>query len=138
MDEYPHPLPTLDDEVAETFWRAAAEERLLYQTCEECGEAQFFPRAWCQYCGSTAIEWRESLGEGHVHTFTVVRRATELPSFATDVPYVVAYVELREGVRICSNVVDCRPETVEMGMDVSVTFDHVTDDVALPKFRPAE
>ncbi|MFP4625346.1 MAG: Zn-ribbon domain-containing OB-fold protein [Natronomonas sp.] len=138
MDEYPHPLPTLDDEVAETFWQAAAEERLLYQTCEECGEAQFFPRSWCQYCGSTAIVWRESSGEGHVHTFTVVRRATELPSFSADVPYVVAYVELQEGVRICSNVVDCPPETVEMGMDVSVTFDHVTNDVALPKFRPAE
>ncbi|MFB6171358.1 MAG: Zn-ribbon domain-containing OB-fold protein [Haloarculaceae archaeon] len=131
-----HPLPSLDDETDATFWRAAAEERLLIQQCDQCGERQFFPRPWCQYCGADAVTWLEAEGTGHVHTYTVVRRATELPSFADSVPYVVAYVELDEGVRICTNVVDCDPGDIENGLPVTVTFDHVSEDVALPKFRP--
>jgi hypothetical protein len=130
------PLPSLDGETDAAFWRAAADERLLYQRCGDCGEPQFFPRAWCQYCGADDVEWAESAGEGHVHTYTVIRRATELPAFEDQVPYVVAYVELDEGVRLCTNVVGCAPGDVEMGMPVEVTFDHVTEEIALPKFRP--
>lgn len=132
------PLPLVDDETAERFWQAAADERLLYQSCRDCGEPQFFPRAWCHYCGSGAVEWLESDGRGHVHTYTIVRRATELPAFASEVPYVVAYVELEEGVRICTNVVGCDPEDVECGMAVEVTFDRVREEVAIPKFEPRD
>jgi len=108
------------------------------QECADCGHRQFFPRAWCHLCGSGAVEWLESAGTGRVHTYTVIRRATELPVFAEDVPYVVAYVELDEGVRLCSNVVGCTPEEVEVGTPVEVTFDHVSEDLALPKFRPRD
>lgn len=132
------PLPALDTEVDATFWQATADERLLVQRCADCGEWQFFPRSWCQYCGSTDIEWRESKGIGHVHTYTVIRRATELPAFETEIPYVVAYVELDEGVRICTNIVGCDPADVETDMPVDVTFDHVTGEVALPKFEPRD
>lgn len=130
------PLPSLDSEVDRVFWGAAAEGRLLVQECAECGERQFFPRSWCHYCGSAEIEWIESGGTGRVHTFTVIRRATELLEFADAVPYVVAYVELDEGVRMCTNVVDCDPEDVETGMPVEVTFEDVNESVALPVFRP--
>jgi uncharacterized OB-fold protein len=132
------PLPALDNETDTEFWQAAADERLLIQSCRDCGELQFFPRSWCHHCGSERIEWIESDGIGHVHTFAVVRRATELPQFESELPYVVAYVELTEGVRLCTNLVDCAPDAVEMGMDVEVTFDHVTETIALPKFRPRE
>mgnify|MGYP000090655167 CR=1 FL=1 len=131
-----HPLPSLDGEVDRVFWEAAAEGRLLVQECPDCGERQFFPRSWCHYCGADGIEWIESEGTGHVHTHTVIRRATELPEFAEEIPYVVAYVELEEGVRICSNVVDCDPEDVEHGLPVEVTFEAVGESVALPRFRP--
>jgi uncharacterized OB-fold protein len=132
------PLPDRDSAVDAQFWEAASEERLLVQECPECGHRQFFPRAWCQFCGSGAVEWVESEGTGRVHTYTVIRRATELPAFADEVPYVVAYVELDEGVRVCSNVVGCAPDEVEIGLPVEVTFDHVSEDLALPKFRPAD
>lgn len=132
------PLPDRDSAVDAQFWEAASEERLLVQECTECGHRQFFPRAWCQFCGSGAVEWVESEGTGRVHTYTVIRRATELPAFADEVPYVVAYVELDEGVRVCSNVVGCAPDEVEIGLPVEVTFDHVSEDLALPKFRPAD
>jgi len=130
------PLPSLDAGVDRTFWEAAAEGRLLIRGCPACGERQFFPRSWCHYCGSGDVEWVESGGTGHVHTHTVIRRATELPAFADGIPYVVAYVELDEGVRICTNVVGCEPEAVEHGMPVEVTFAPVNESVALPQFRP--
>lgn len=132
----PRPLPSLDSAVDRAFWEAAAEGRLLVQECRECGERQFFPRSWCHYCGSDSVAWLESTGNGHVHTHTVIRRVTELPQFADEVPYVVAYVELDEGVRICTNVVDCDPGTVEHGMPVEVDFEAVSESIALPVFRP--
>ena len=139
MSDHEHghvPLPSLDAEVDRTFWEAAAEGRLLIQACPDCGERQFFPRSWCHYCGSGTVEWIEVEGTGRVHTHTVIRRATELPEFADEVPYVVAYVELDEGVRLCTNVVGCEPGAVEHGMPVEVTFAPVNESVALPQFRP--
>jgi uncharacterized OB-fold protein len=130
------PLPGMLSESDRTFWAAAADERLLIQACSDCGEPQFFPRAWCHYCGSPDVEWLEAAGTGHVHTFTIIRRATELGWFADRIPYVVAYVELEEGVRLCTNVVGCEPESVELGMHVTVTFEHVTDRIAIPQFEP--
>lgn len=133
---YEKPLPDRDSEPHATFWSACDEGRLLIQSCPDCESVQFFPRTWCRFCGSNRIEWVETDGTGDVHTYTIVRRATELPSFADEIPYVVAYVELEEGVRICTNVVDCEPDAVESGMAVELTFDRVTDELALPKFRP--
>lgn len=130
------PLPSIDNATDRTFWQATADERLLVQRCGDCQTCQFFPRSWCHYCGSDDVEWLETDGTGHVHTYTVIRRVTELPAFADDVPYVVAYVELEEGPRICTNIVDCDPAAVELGMSVEVTFDHVTEELALPKFEP--
>ena len=136
MNAADRPLPSLDGEVDRVFWEAAAEERLLIQACPDCGERQFFPRSWCHYCGSGDVEWVEAAGTGHVHAHTVIRRATELPAFADEIPYVVAYVELDEGVRMCSNVVDCDPGEIEHGTPVEVTFEPVDESLALPVFRP--
>jgi hypothetical protein len=136
MTDAPRPLPSLRKEIDATFWRAASEERLLIQQCGDCGGKQFVPRSWCSYCGADEVEWIESAGDGEVYSFTVIRRAPAYPAFEEEIPYVVAYVELDEGVRVCTNVVGCEPEDVEIGTPVSVTFDHVSDDVALPKFEP--
>lgn len=130
------PLPSLRKAIDAEFWRAAADERLLFQQCADCGGKQLVPRSWCRDCGEDDVEWVESAGEGRVYSYTIIRRAAALPAFEADVPYVVAYVELDEGVRVCTNVVGCEPGDVSVGMPVRVTFDHVSDDVALPKFEP--
>lgn len=130
------PLPTREGGVDRTFWRATAEGRLLIQSCEDCREPQFFPRSWCHYCGSANVEWVDAAGTGHVHTFTIVRRATELPWFADRLPYVVAHVDLDAGVRLLTTVVNCEPAAVERGMPVRVTFERVAEDVAIPQFEP--
>jgi uncharacterized OB-fold protein len=74
-------------------------------------------------------------GKGSVYTFTVTHQ-NQAPGFRGEVPYVLAVVELAEGVRMMTNVVGCAPEDVRIGMPVEVVFEDVTPEVALPRFRP--
>ena len=132
------PLPRLADEpYAEPFWAGTRESELRLQWCSSCGEPQFFPRPWCKFCGCADLEWRVASGEGRLYAHTVVRRVVQEPAFGEATPYVLAYVDLAEGPRMFTTLVDCSPRNVENGMAVTVVFDEVTDDVVLPKFRPA-
>ncbi len=131
------PLPALADEpYAEPFWTGCREGELRLQWCRSCGEPQFFPRPLCRFCGGADLEWRVASGEGRVYAHTVVRRVVQEPAFGEEVPYVLAHVDLAEGPRMFTALVDSPPEEVENGMDVTVVFEAVTDEVVLPKFRP--
>jgi uncharacterized OB-fold protein len=88
----------------------------------------------CPHCGSTDAEWALASGRGVVHTFTIVHGPT-LPAFADRVPYNVVAVQLDEGVFMVSNVVDCPPEDLRIGLPVEVVFEPLNDAIALPKFR---
>ena len=88
----------------------------------------------CAECGSLRWEWSRSSGRGSVFTWTVVVRAMH-PAFGEDVPLAPAVIEMEEGVRLLSQVEDCRPEDLEIGMPVEVVFDDVTAEITLPKFR---
>lgn len=132
MADRPVPLP---DNVSRPYWEAAGRGELLYQECPKCGQRQLYPRALCTACAGTP-EWRTSSGQGTVHTYTVIRQNWAEP-FREMLPYVVAMVELGEGPRLMSNVTDCAPEDVYVGMPVEAWFLPVEDGVALPMFRPA-
>ena len=84
---------------------------------------------------SKKIEWVKSKGLGTIYTFTIIDRAG-IPAFQREVPYVLALVELEEGVRMMTNIVECGPEKIKIGMKVEVLFEDITDEIALPKFRP--
>jgi uncharacterized protein len=129
----PRPAP-LPDGVSAPYWKAAAEGRLLYQECPACGHRQLYPRPVCTNCAATP-EWRDSSGRGTVHTFTVIRQNHGKP-FRDMIPYVVAMVELDEGPRLMTNIVDCDPESVRIGMAVEVQMEEVDDEVAIPMFKP--
>ena len=133
--EYLKPLPRPTPDSAR-FWEACRAHRLELQRCSGCERFWFPPGNRCAHCWGDSWEWRPVSGRGQLFTFTVMRRAYH-PGFADDLPYVVAIVELEEGPRLISNLVDCAPESVRIGMPVSVMFDDVTADVTLPKFRPA-
>lgn len=111
-------------------WCRAGE--LRFQRCTGCGRWRHVPRPMCPHCGSWQFEWARSGGRGRVLAWTVVRRPMH-PAFAT-VPYAPAIIELEEGVRMVSVVVDRPPEALRRGLPVSVVFDAVTDEVTLPKF----
>ncbi len=130
--ERPIPVP---DAVTRPFWEAAKQGRLLIQRCVACGSWQFFPQASCRRCWSQRLEWVEARGRGTVYAYTVIHRAPSR-GFEADLPYTVALVDLEEGVRMMSNIVEADPEEVRVGMPVEVVFEAVTPEISLPRFRP--
>jgi uncharacterized OB-fold protein len=84
---------------------------------------------------SEHVDWVAASGRARVLSFTVVRRPVS-PAFAVDVPYIVALVTLAEGPTMMTNIVGCAPERVTIGMEVVVTFEDWTEDIAITKFQP--
>ena len=132
--KYRKPLPRIDKE-SKGFWEACQRHELYVQQCGACGARRNYPRAICPACLSEATEWVRCSGHGTVYTFTVTYQ-NQSPGFRDALPYVLAYVELDEGVRLLTNIVGCAPEDVTIGMPVQVTFDDVTPEVTLPQFTP--
>ncbi|MGH7933905.1 MAG: Zn-ribbon domain-containing OB-fold protein [Candidatus Binataceae bacterium] len=133
MSEYIKPLPK-PSPTSRPFWEAAKRHELTLQRCGGCRALVFYPRERCPQCFSDQLSWERVSGRGKVYSYTVVRRASTR-SFA-DAPYVLAIVELDEGARMTTNVV-APPESVKVGMPVTVVFDDVTPDHTLVKFKPA-
>ena len=136
MAEWKKPLPTISGETR-PFWEACRRGKLLIQRCHSCGEYQFYPRGICASCWSADIAWVKSSGRGTVWTFTVTYQNRSM-GFADEVPYVVALVELEEGVRMFTNLVETRPADVVIGMPVEVTFIHATEGITVPYFKPLD
>jgi uncharacterized OB-fold protein len=122
---------------SEPFWRGGAAGRLLITRCRVCGLYLHPPRPACRRCRAMDVEPVEVSGRGVVHTFTVAHHAF-IPG--VEVPYVIAVVELVEqpGLRLLSNVIDCDPETVAIGMPVQAVFTPMTgvEGIAVPQFVP--
>lgn len=133
MSEYEKPLPR-PTATSRPFWDAAKRHELQLQQCGGCKAFIYYPRDRCPQCLSEQLTWRPVSGKGKVYSYTTVRRASTR-SFA-DKPYVLAIVELDEGVRLTTNV-EASPESVKIGMPVTVFFDDVTPDRTLVKFKPA-
>ena len=136
-EPYARPLPVKQPE-SDFYWEKAQAHELWLRRCNACGRAYFYPRDICPHCFSRDVTWERASGRGTVHAFGIVHRGPT-PAFRDHTPYVVALVDLEEGPRIPTNLVDVQPDPdhVRVGMAVEVTFEDVTDDVTLPKFRPA-
>jgi uncharacterized OB-fold protein len=122
------------------FWEATRAGRLLVQWCTACDRGVFYPRAFCPYCaaGRGALEWRTTSGRATVHAAVVEHRPEAAGArFSGGQPYCVALVDLDEGVRMLTNVVGCPPGDVHSGMNVTVTWEPLSDGRQLPLFRPA-
>lgn len=129
----PNPQPEWDQ-----YWEKTKTHELWLMRCDDCNKAYFYPRALCPMCFGRNTRWFQSSGKGTLHAFGIVHRAPH-PGFADIVPYVVGMVELEDGVRLPTNIVEVQadPEHVKVGMAVEVTFDDVTEKITLPKFKPA-
>ena len=128
-------LPAPDPET-QPFWDAARAGRLLVKRCADCGEAHFYPRPFCPHCWSEQVDWEQASGRATLYTWSIVR-SNDLPPFPERVPYVAAIVDLDEGPRMMTNVVDCDFDRLEVGMNLSADFRDVGDDVTIPVFVPA-
>ncbi len=132
------PLPNMAPPInpdSKPFWDATAEDRLLLPRCDRCSTVIWYPREFCPACGSLDVSWFEASGRGSVYSFSIVRKGENMYTAAA--PYVLAYVELEEGPRIMTNIVDCDVEDVAIGQAVSVVFHDTGQGQKLPRFAPA-
>jgi uncharacterized protein len=132
---YSKALPHIDEE-SRPWWEALQRHELYVQKCRDCGDMRYHARALCTNCLSSNTEWVKCKGTGKIYTFTVTNQNGSA-GFRESLPYVMAYVELDEGLKMLTNIVDCPPEQVRIGMPVEVVFEDVTPEVTLAKFRPA-
>ena len=110
---------------------------LYIQKCRDCGDTPLLSaRAVHQLPVAAAPNGFAAKGHGKIYTFTITYQ-NQAAGFRESLPYVMAYVELDEGLKMLTNIVDCRPEEVKIGMPVEVVFEDVTPEVTLAKFRPA-
>jgi uncharacterized OB-fold protein len=123
------------DNASRHYWQSAADGKLVVQRCKDCGVFQFYPRALCATCAGET-EWVDASGRGTLHTYTIIRQ-NRSPAFAALSPYAVGIVELEEGVRMMSNIVDCDVEQLQIGMPLEVLLLKAADDVGLPFWRPS-
>jgi uncharacterized OB-fold protein len=130
--EKPLPRPTED---SAPYWEAARRGELRMQQCCDCGHVRFPPALVCGRCLSEHAEWVKLSGRGKVYSWIVVHQS-QYPAFNADTPYNVTIVELDEGPRLHTNLVDCANDQIFIDMPVEVVFAKVNDEVTLPKFRP--
>jgi uncharacterized OB-fold protein len=128
-------LPLIEDDTRE-FWDATREGRLLLRHCRACGEVHYYPRNFCPSCWSDDVDWVEAAGGASLYTWSTVYQ-NDLPPFHEQIPYVAAIVELDEGPRMMTKIVDCSSEQLAVGMRLRARFEPLDDDVTIVVFEPA-
>jgi hypothetical protein len=137
LNSYEKPLPRPTPET-QHYWDGAKAGELRLQRCQACQHTYFPPRPFCPKCASREVAVVKASGRGRLYSYVINQRPP--PGFEADAPYAIAVVELEEGPRMMSNIVGVAqtPEALALDMALEVTFDAVTDEISLPKFRPAE
>ena len=131
--EKPLPAPI---EATAPFWEGLRHGQVRIQHCNACDGWVWYPRHRCNTCLSDDLTWEVVSGAGTLHTFTIARQATH-PAFADEVPQLLAVVELDQGVKLTSTLVEIEPEAVRIGQRLEPVFAQVSDDVVLLRFRPS-
>jgi uncharacterized OB-fold protein len=135
MTEYKKIVPSIDPDSA-PYWEGAKNQKLMIQRCRKTGQTFLYSRQLVPGVDDRQVEWIEASGAGVVYSYTVARRPAGA-AFEQDCPYVIASITLAEGARIMTNIVTDDVDAVKIGMPVTVFFDKVSEDLTIPKFRPA-
>ncbi len=127
----PIPQPTPE---TQHFWDGTSEGELRIQRCQDCSKAYFPPRPFCPECSSRNVAVEVASGSATLYSYVIHHRA--MPGFTP--PYAIAVVELSEGPRMMTNIVECdqTPEALVLDMPLEVTFEQVSDEISVPLFRP--
>jgi len=135
MAEYLKPIPQPTPET-QHYWDGAHAGELRLQRCQDCRQPYFPPRPFCPKCASRNVEVFKASGKGKLYSYIINHR----PPKGFDGPFAIAVVELEEGPRMMSNIVDCpqTPEALRLDMPLEVTFERINDALSLPQFRPAK
>lgn len=128
----PRPTPP-KTELSAGFWDAIDRGELAVQRCSDCGRLRHYPQPLCPACRSDAHAWHPLSGRGEIHSYTVAHRAFH-PAWQDHVPYVIATIELEEGVRMVCDLLDVDPATVAIGQRVVVRFEDLPGQGRMPRF----
>lgn len=131
---YQKPVP-IPDEASQPFYDGAREHRLMIQHCTTCGVVMWPVKSRCDNCMQPTVNWVQASGKASLYSFALMHQVYH-PGFASEVPYIIAQVDLEEGLRILTNIVGCSSSDLQIGMPLEVTFEVITDEVTLPKFKP--
>ena len=138
-EEYSLPLPNITSE-AKPFWDGLSEQKLLIPKCNKCNHLFMYPKAYCPNngCFSDDLSWEHVSGRGKVYSFTVVHRSADVrfQEIASQNPYVFALIELDEGPKLISNLINCEIDSIAIGASVQIIFEKINSDITLPKFAP--
>ena len=136
--ELERPLPQPITPEAKPYWDGLKEGRLMLPCCTACGGAFFYPRVICPRCGARDIAWIKASGRGKLHTFAIAHQSINR-AMKVSPPYVLAMVELDEGPRMLTNLVNVAPDpkALRCDMPVRVVFSRLTDEVTIPLWEPA-
>ncbi len=128
------PLPVITPETRH-FWEGTRAGELRLQKCNACSQVYFPPRPFCPQCASTDVAVARASGRASLHSYVIHHRAT--PGFVP--PYSIAVVELEEGPRMMTNIVETEqtPQALQLDMPLEVVFQRINDEISLPLFRPA-
>ena len=133
------PRPTPE---TQAYWDGLRQQRFLLQRCNVCQRAYFYPRPFCPQldCHSRDVDSFQASGQGSIYSFVI--NARPMPGFEDEVPYVIAVVELAEGPRLMTNLIDVPGDDVpskaaalRVGAAVEVVYELATETITLPKFR---
>jgi len=136
MADYTKPLPIIGEPNRE-FWDGCKAGEIRLQRCEDCGRFRYPPSPLCRQCLSLKSSWVKSKGTGTVFSYVVYHQAFH-KGFQEEIPYIVALIDLEEGVRLVSRIKNCPIEAVSIGMKVSAIFEPATDELTLPFFEPVK
>lgn len=118
------------------YWQSCLEEKLSLPYCKQCDTCFYYPRLWCPSCFNQELDWQVVSGRAKVYSFSVIHQSP-LASYQQDLPYVLAVIELEEGPRMMTNVINCDVNTVHVDMPVTVTFEQ-RGDMKIPQFEPPQ
>ena len=136
--ELERPLPQPITPETKPFWDGLREQKLMLPKCGDCSRVFFYPRIVCPHCQSRNVGWIQGSGRGKLHSFEIAYQ-TISRTFKVKPPYVLAMIELEEGARMLSNLIDVEPDPkkIKCDMPVEIVYQKLTDEVPLPLFRPA-
>ncbi len=118
------------------FWEGTRNGELRLQRCDACAHTYFPPRPFCPACASRSVTAFRASGRAKLYSYVISHRPA--PGFKP--PYSIAVVQLEEGPRMMTNIVECpqTPEALQLDMDVEPVFEKIDDEITLPLFRPAK
>ncbi len=132
------PLPQITDQTR-PFWSTAKQRKLVMQKCSQCGTLNFHPKPWCVECGNRGLDWVEVKPYGTVYSLTVAYTVMmNYPDWKDELPVINCIIDLDDGARMYGQLTDCAPDKAHIGMRVDAHFVDISEEAAIPKFRPAQ